>query len=47
MDAAHVQLELVLEAASFEAVEALYRVIRLEVALRDGFPRGPGPAAYG
>ena len=45
VDAAHVQLELVLEAASFEAVEALYRVLMLEVVVVYGFVLVPWSAS--
>ena len=47
MDAAHVELELVLEAASLYSVESLYCVIVLEVVVVHGFPRVPGPASDG
>ena len=46
VDAAHVELELVLEAASLYSVESLYCVIWLQVVVVHGFLCLPGPASY-
>ena len=47
MDAAHVELELVLEAASLDSVESLYCVVWLEGVVLHGFLCLPGPASDG